>query len=133
VPASASAATSSSTSTSTNAPATGSASTTPVLSVFDLPRAGVSTAPARHVVRHVVRAAQPTNEAQAPVTAAATSAPEPVAQPAAPPPKPVAQPAPPPPKPVAAPAAPAPAPGSLEDLIRREVAAEQKRLHAGGK
>jgi len=31
----------------------------------------------------------------------------------------------------APPAAPAPAPGSLEDLIRKEVAAEQKKLHGG--
>jgi hypothetical protein len=102
-----------------SASATPPASTTPVLSVSDLPRAVATPAAVHRVVRHV-RAA-PAREAPPPA-APATAAPEPAAQAAPPPPKPAAA--------VAAP--PAPAAGSLEDLIRREVAAEQKRLHGAG-
>jgi hypothetical protein len=99
--------------------------------VFDLPRA-TTKAPttAQRIVSHT-RAAPVATPAPAPApvehVAAAAPAPKPAPE-AAPPPKPAPVTA------VAAPAAaaPAPAPGSLEDLIRREVTAEQKRLHAGG-
>jgi hypothetical protein len=112
------------------APAATATSSTPVFSINDLPRVTTKTAaPVQRIASHT-RAAPVAAPAPAPPpvehVAAAPPAPKPAPE-AAPAPKaaPVAA--------AAAPAAaaPAPAPGSLEDLIRREVAAEQKRLHSG--
>ncbi len=100
-----------------------SASAPPVLSIADLPR--VTAEPSRALQKPAPVAKHAFHAAAAPVHAAAA----PVHA------EPAAAPAPPPtPAPAAAPpAAPAPAAGSLEDLIRREVAAEQKKVHAGQK
>ena len=108
-------------------------SSPPEFSVSSLPVANAAAAaPARAAAytpppARPRPAPRPTPAAAAPVAAAQDSDDEPVK---AAPPKAVAKPAPAPVAPVVTNSAPPPAPGSLDDLIRKAVAADQKKAHA---
>ncbi|HSY22416.1 MAG TPA: hypothetical protein VK841_09895, partial [Polyangiaceae bacterium] len=111
----------------------GAASSPPVFSVSSLPVANAAAAAPARAASYTPPPARPRPAprpapaaAAAPVAAAAhDSDDEPVR---AAPPKPIAKPA--PIAPVVTNAAPPPAPGSLDDLIRKAVAADQKKGHA---